>query len=107
MPARPTCGDEDVVEPEQLFVGHVETAELGRSLVGQQSSAHAVLDRRRLLEDLLEHEVVEAATLDLVQIPIDLAYAALELLRALVEDGVAFACEDRDITIIQVHDLSR
>src|SRR5437868_14527139 len=84
-------GDENIVEAEQLFVGHVEAAELGRALIGKQPSAHAVLDGGRLFEDLLQHEVIEAATLDLIEIPIDLADATLELLRALVEDGVPVA----------------
>ena len=107
VPARAAGGDEDVVEPEQLLVGHVETAQLRRSLVGQQSSAHAVLDRRRLLEDLLEHEVVEPAALDLVQIPVDLADAALELLRALIENRVAVARQHRDIAVVEIDDFAR
>src|SRR6266404_9187174 len=107
MPARAAGSNKYVIELEQLLVGHVEAAQLGRSLVRQQSPPHAVLDRLRLLEDLLEHEVVETAALDLIEIPIDLADAALELLRALIENRVAVACEHRDIAIVEVHDLPR
>ena len=58
---------------EQLVVGQVQAAELRRPLLVEQTAAHRVLDRLRLLEDLLEHEVREAAALDLLEIPVDLA----------------------------------
>ena len=106
MPARATGGDQDVVEPEQLLVRHVETAELRGALIRQQSSAHAVLDCSGLLEDFLEHEVIEPATLDLIQVPVDLADAPLELLRALVQNRVSVARKNGDVSVIQIDDLS-
>src|SRR5690349_17232873 len=102
MPARAAGGDENVVEAKHLFVGHVETTQLRGALLRQQTAAHAVLDGGRLLEDLLEHEVVEPAALDLIEIPIDLADAALQLLCALVENGVALAREYGDVSVIEV-----
>src|SRR6266446_9472928 len=103
MPARAAGSNQDVIELEQLLVGHVEAAQLGRSLVRQQSPPHAVLDGRRLLEDLLEHEVVESAALDLIEIPIDLADAALELLRALIENRVALARDRKSTRLNSSH----
>src|SRR3989454_2757798 len=106
MPARAARGDQDVVEPEQLLVRHVEPAKLRGPLTRQQSSAHAVLDGRGLLEDLLQHEVIEPATLDLIQVPVDLADAALELLGALVQNRVSVTRKNRDVSVIQIDDLS-
>src|SRR3979411_647492 len=102
MPARAACGDQDVVEPEELLVRHVEAAELRRSLVAKQSPTHGILDRCGLLEDLLEHEVVEAAALDLVQIPVELAPSPLELLGALVENRVPLTCQHGDVAIVEI-----
>src|SRR5689334_923545 len=106
MPARAAGGDENVVEAQHLFIGHVETTQLRGALLRQQTTTHAVLDGGRLLEDLLEHEMVEPTTLDLIEIPIDLADTALELLRALIQDRVAVASENRNVTIVQVHDFA-
>ena len=53
----------------------IQSAELGEAFFDDQTAAHRVLDRLRLLEDLLEHEVVEAALLDLVERPVDAAHA--------------------------------
>ena len=51
--------------------------------------------------------MVETTALDLVQIPIDLADAALELLRALVQDRVAIAGQHRDVAVVEVDDFPR
>src|SRR4029077_10180374 len=51
--------------------------------------------------------MVEPAALDLVQVPIDLADAALELLRALIENRVALARENRNIAIVEVDYFAR
>ena len=53
----------------------VQAAELGEAFLDDEAAAHRVLDRLRLLEDLLEHEVVVAALLDLVERPVDAAHA--------------------------------
>ena len=106
VPARPACRDQNVVELEQLFVGHIETAQLRRSLVAEQSPTHAVLDGRRLLEDFLEHEVIEPAALDLVQVPVDLADPALELLGALIENRVAISREDGYVAVVEIDDFA-
>ena len=60
----------------------VHAAELGVSVLDDETAAHGVLDGLRLLEDLLEHEVVEPALLDLVEIPIDAAHALAHAARA-------------------------
>src|SRR6266513_1259727 len=54
VPARAAGGDEDVVEPEELLVCHVESPELRRPLIGKEAATHAVLNRFGLLENLLE-----------------------------------------------------
>src|SRR6266480_4672570 len=51
--------------------------------------------------------MIEPAAFDLVEIPIDLAHSALELLSALVEHRIAVASQHRHIAIVQVNDFPR
>src|SRR4029079_15681912 len=106
VPAGPAGGDDDVVDLEKLFVGHVETAELGSSVLEEQPAAHAVFDRLRLLEDLLQHEMVEATALDLAQVPVDLAHFLVALLRAKIDHAVAFASENGEFAVVEVDNLA-
>src|SRR5205085_12653444 len=85
MPARTACSDDDVVELEKLFVGHVEAAELRSSFVVEKAAAHAILDRFGLLEDFLEHEMVESTALDLAEIPVNLVNLSVDFFRAKID----------------------
>src|SRR5688572_25763254 len=103
MPARPARCDDDVVEAQKLFVRHVESAELRGPLLAEETPAHAVLDRLGLLEDLLEHEMIEAAALYLVQVPFDAVHASRELPRAEVDHPVSVAREYGEVAIVEIH----
>ena len=106
MPTRTARGDDDLVERLQLLLGEIQAAELREPFVDDESAAHGVLDRLRLLEDLLEHEVLEAALLDLVERPIDAADAFRDTARVEVEHLVAVLREHAHLAVVQVHDLS-
>src|SRR5688500_3331895 len=91
---------------EQLLIAEVETGELRRPACRKESPAHRVLDGGWLLEDLLQHEVLEPAPLDLAEVPVDLAHRPRHLVRVEIDDAVAAAIDHREIPVIQVDDLS-
>src|SRR6185295_7142228 len=85
----------------------IQPAEFRKTLFGDETTTHRILDRLRLLADLLEHEVVEAALLDFVERPIDAAHALRDASRIEVENLVAFAGEHAHLAIVEIHDLAR
>ena len=107
VPARATGGDGDVVDLEQLFLADIQSTELGKTLFENKPPTHRVLDGHRLLEDLLEHEMRITAALDLLQVPLDAADRLVANHRVEVDDLVTLARDHGDLTIIEVHDLSR
>jgi len=107
VPARTACRDDDVIEVLQLVLAQIESAELGESVFVHGAAAHRVLDALRLLHDLLQHEVREAALLDLLQIPIDAADAFLDRLRIEVGDAIGIARQHCHLTVVQVHHVTR
>ena len=60
MPGRPAGGDDDPVDALDLLIGKLQAVDTDVAGLLEQVAAHGVLDRLRLLEDLLEHEVLEA-----------------------------------------------
>src|SRR5665213_2866694 len=106
MPARSARGENYVVKTEQLVVSQVETAKLRGSRVIEKPATHRVLDRLRLLEYLLEHEVLISTALDLPQIPVYLAHAAPHLARVDVEHAIAITIQHRNVPVVQIHHLA-
>ena len=107
MPARAARRDDDVVEALELFPAEIQAAELREAIVVDGAAAHRVLDGLRLLHDLLQHEVIETAFLDLVQIPIDARRALLHRFRIQIHDVITVLGQHRHLTVIEVHDLAR
>jgi hypothetical protein len=107
VPARAARGDRDVVDLEQLVLRDVQPAQLREALLEQQAAAHRVLERLRLLEDLLEHEVVEAAALDLVEVPVDAVDLLGHLARVEAHHLVAVARDHRQLAVLEVHHVAR
>ena len=71
VPARAAGGDDDLVDVHEVLVAHVEPTQLRGPVVQDQAAAHGVLHRLRLLEYLLDHEVVVTAALDGGEVPLD------------------------------------
>ncbi len=65
-----------------LLVGHLEAVDAHVAGFFQQVAAHGVLDAVGLLEDLLEHEVLEPAALDGGEVPVDLVDRLVDVARA-------------------------
>ena len=68
VPTGAAAGDDDAAQRAELLRREVEAAELRRGGVAIEPAAHDVFDRLGLLEDLLEHEVVEAALGDVARL---------------------------------------
>ena len=70
VPAGAARGDHDPLDALHRVLEREESAELRRALLLEQAAPHGVPYRIGLLEDLLEHEVLVAAALDLSEIPV-------------------------------------
>src|SRR5436305_15291522 len=106
MPTRAARRDIDLIEVDQLVARQIEAAELGESFLGDQATAHGVLDRLRLLEDFLEHEMLEAALFDLIEIPVDPADALLDASRLEIENFISLASHYGQLAVVEVDDLA-
>ena len=102
MPARAARGDNDVVDLEQVFLRDVQTTELGEPFFENQSAAHGVFYRGRLLEDFLQHEVRIATALNLLQVPVDARHGLIADRRVEIEHPVATARHDGDIAVVEI-----
>jgi hypothetical protein len=72
-------------------------------LVVQQVATKRVLQALRLLEDLLQHEVIEAIPLDRRQVPLDLVDRLVDEVRLEVPDAIAVTAQHRELAIVEVH----
>src|SRR5690606_266753 len=79
MPRGAACRDDDPLEGGKLVIFEVQPAELHRAILLDRTTTHRLTERLRLLEDLLQHEVIVAALIEGNQVTLD----ARELLRHL------------------------
>ena len=106
VPRRSARGDDHVVDVQQLVVRKVEPAEFGRAIVENQAPAHRVLDARGLLEDLLQHEVVEPAAFDLGEIPVNTIHLARHRRGVGVNHPIRVLLDDRHIAVVEIDHLA-
>ena len=64
VPAGAAGGDHNTFDAAEFGVGHVEPAKPGGDFLEIEPTAHGILERARLLVDLLEHVMRESAELD-------------------------------------------
>ncbi len=83
----------------------VEAAELGGGGVAIEPAAHDVFDRFGLLEDLLEHKVLEAALGDVAGLEIEHVNAVVDLPLIAVNHAEAVGGDDGQLVVGQVDDL--
>src|SRR5690606_2339870 len=107
MPRRAARADDDTLRLLQLLENIHQPSELDRVLLQSDAAANAVFEGLRLLHDPFEHEVLEPALLDLLEVPLELVNLLLE---RRVVDGfhlVPGTPHDHHLPVIQVHDLAR
>src|SRR5690606_5109148 len=101
------AGDE--IDPLDLLSQLVREAELGVDQVARleiDPAAQGVLDGARLLEDLLEHEVLVAALFRLNGAPIDTTCATLDLCAIQRLDAYPASGELGHLAILQDEDVA-
>ena len=89
----------------ELLRREVEAAELRRGGVAIEPAAHGVLDRLGLLENLLEHEVLEAALGDVAGLEIEHVNAVVDVPLVAVDHPQAVGRDHGQFVIGQVDDL--
>jgi hypothetical protein len=85
----------------------VQTAELGRAAVLGEAAAHGVLERGRLLEDFLLHEVGMAVQLGIGDIPGDLVDDRRNVLRLQRADGEILGRDVHHLAVLEVDNVLR
>ncbi len=68
VPARAAGREHDPVHPPQILRIEVQAAELGRRFILIEAAPHGVFHGLRLLENLLEHVMFEAAAVRVAEI---------------------------------------
>src|SRR5438105_10325236 len=107
MPTRSTRGDDDPIDALKVVAREVQSAQLREAFFHDQPATHRVLNGLRLLEDFLEHEVLEAALFDLIEIPVDAAHALADPACVEIQHLISVAGEHAHLAVVEVHDLSR
>src|ERR1051325_11012796 len=105
MPARSTRRNDDLVDRFQFVLREIQAAQLRETFLDDETSAHRILDCLRLLADLLEHEVVEATLLDLVERPVDSAHAFRYPARIEIQHLVSVSRQHAHLAVVEVDDL--
>ena len=89
----------------KLLRREVEAAELRRRGVAIEPPTHDVFDRLGLLEDLLEHEMLEAALGDVAGLKIEHVNAVVHVSLVAMDHPQAVRRDDRQLVVGQVDDL--
>ena len=105
VPTRAAGGHDDAADRAELLRREVQAAELGRGGVAVEPAAHGVLDRLGLLEDLLEHEVREAALGDVAGLEVEHVDAVVDVALVAVDHAQAVGRDHRQLVVGQVDDL--
>ena len=105
VPTGAAAGDDDAVERAKLLRRVVEAAELRRGGVAIEPASHDVFDRLGLLEDFLEHEVLEAALGDVAGLKIEHVNAVVDVALVAMNDPQAVGGDDGQLVIGQIDDL--
>ena len=102
MEGRAARDHEDLRHLTQDVVGNTELVEL--KTAGMDPPGEGVPDRRRLLVDLLAHEVRVAALLRFGDVPFDLDRMQRDLGSLEIHERDAFACDRDDPSFVDRHD---
>ena len=105
MPTRAAGGHDDAIDGAELLRREVEAAEDRRGGVPVEPATHGILDRFRLLEDLLEHEVREAALGDVAGVKIQHVNAVVDVPLVAVNHPQAVGRHHRQFMVGQIDDL--
>src|SRR5262249_15483623 len=107
VPGRATRRDLDVGEAAELLALDLHRVQKYAARVERYATQSSVADGARLLVNLLEHEMLEAALFSLDRIPVDALNLRLDLGALSVGDAHAGARQRDDLVIAQEEDVAR
>ena len=107
VPTGAACGDVDSVGGAELVVADLHLAEEDLAGFRRDSTQRGFADGPRLLEDLLEHEVLVAALFRLNRVPQDGFERALDGIAVEIGELDPFGRQDGDIAVGQEIELAR
>ena len=105
MPTGAAGGHDDAIHGAPLAGRDVEPAELGRGGVPVEPSPHGVFDRFGLLEDLLQHEVLETALGHVAGLKIQYVNAVVDVALVAMDHPQTVRGDDGQLVLGQVDDL--
>ena len=104
MVAGPAGHDTDAADITDLSVSHSQVAEHHTAV--PDASGDGAAHRRRLLIDLLEHEVVVTALFRSVHIPVDVTVLLVDGPAALVVDTDTLRRDDSQLAVIHIYHVT-
>ena len=107
MPRRAAAQDEHLVDGAQRRVRNLQLAQVDAGPLGRDPADDGLLQRARLLEDLLQHEVLVAGLLGHHRIPEDALRGLGDGPAAEVGERDAAARDDRHLLVAEEDDVAR
>src|SRR5438046_7707301 len=107
MPAGAAGENANVPESFPLSLVERDVFEMDGIRIERKSSEYGVPDRRRLLVNFLEHEVLVSALLSHDRIPGDLLELRLAFLAGGIEQANPIAAHDSNLVFVEEEDRSR
>src|ERR1700719_990240 len=107
VPTGAAGDDLDVAEIAEVLLADLHLIEENLAGFLGDAAQHGVSDGAGLLENFLEHEMLEAALFRSYGIPGDVMHLRLDRFTFSVSDLNAFRCEDRDVSVGEEENVAR
>ena len=107
MPAGAAGRQQDAIDAAQLLRVEIQAAKVRRRLVERQPPAHGVTQCLGLLENLLEHEMVVAAQVDIAGLQLERLHVVVDFALVAMNDAQRVSRDDGDLVLGQIDDLVR
>ncbi len=107
MPRRAAGGDLDRGQATQIVLGNVHRVEIDLAGVERNAALDGIADGARLLVDLLEHEMLEAALLRHDRVPGDPLLLGFDDIAVKIGDADRVFGQDRDLVVAEKENVAR
>ena len=100
-----TGGQDEAFRLAELLAIEIQAAEMGAGIAIGEPPAHGILERLRLLVDLLEHVMLEIALVRISGVPVDQVHTGIDAAAVLVEDLPGVGRQHAHLVVLQVNHL--
>src|SRR6266404_5108751 len=107
MVAGAAGGQEEAIGLAELLAVNIEAAEVSAGITVGQPAAHGILQRLRLLVDLLQHVMRETALVDFAQFRVDLLDAGINAQSIGIQNVPILRRQHAHLLVLEVNDLLR